>query len=395
MKGFNEKAVEETLERMKILPMIPLEIDKDKSTTKRTSAIDKNYEIYNNTMSNYSQTLEYGNRSKDVDPYDFFFRKPSNLQNEIKHTITSYTPLVHTKTSDPPDPTTYSPDYKATAPTAPKYTISPLPSNQPRKIVNATTSDIISRYSNNMRNFDPNKISNISDQTVTTADVNIPDHRIYSTFERQLNRNTDLAQIKDGTHVDSHFPTSTFSQSKLKKSIFDFSSMTSHVDRTKIDSGRDYTEKADQQFKKIIDKSHKTPNFHKQLSRDYQPKKNSRVEFLDGLSMEQSVILQKLRSTRSKSSAFNSYNQESGSTKTQNISGKESSSTCSRNVSSSFQKQISRDTIVPQQLRRETFPESKYHLNPGKNLKKVMPQVPAPTIREIPKRQNDNFWSPY
>lgn len=380
----NEK-VKKSLERMQIMSVIPLTVGPEYSSPEIVSALDQNWDVYQNTMSNYSQALEYGIKKNKKSGYmPIFTEDPFTKKDYFSYGHTSYDPSFHNSPLMPPEPASYYPDYKCTIPSPPKHQIQSLKQQPP--LHNATTSDIVEKYSLNMRTFNPNNISNISDNYLGLSDVQIPDHKVHSTFKDQKNRD-DLFQKQTltATH-DFYVPISEFSepkstQKKLKKSSYDLDSMLDRKDNQKIDSGRDYSAKAFEQFLKLNDKSHLTPSLQRQSLRNRQPEKNSRVSFLDNLATEQNIMLKKITKARA-SSVISQPNNFQPSTNAANRS--------------SFQTQLSRDKFLPPNMKKETFGESKYHIDTGKSLKRIWPRVPTTKIYPPPKyvHHDKDFWSP-
>lgn len=382
----NEKAFKKTLERMQILSDIPLTVGSEYSSPEIISALDRNWDVYQNTISNYSQALEYGIKKNKKSGYIPSFKEdPFTKKDYFSYGHTTYEPSFHNSPLMPPEPASYYPDYKCTVPSSQKHQIQSLIQQKP--IQNATTSDIVEQYSLNMRTFDPENISNVSDRFQTALDYQAPDHKVYSTFKEQKNRDDLFQKQTLSSNHDFYVPNSQFSQSistqkKLKKSSYDLDSMSDREFTQKVDSGRDYSQKAFEQFLKLNDKSHLTPSLQRQSLRYRPHEKNSRVSFLDNLADEQNIMLKKLTRPRASSVVSQPSNLQ---TKVNNNPGR-----------SSFQKQLSREDFVPQSLQKETFTESKYHIDPGRSLKRIWPRVPTTKINPPSKYQyqNKNFWAP-
>ncbi|KAK8882279.1 hypothetical protein M9Y10_044921 [Tritrichomonas musculus] len=383
----NEKAIQKRFERMQIMSVIPLTVGPEYSSPEIVSALDQNWEVYQNTISNYSQALEYGNKKSHFMPV--FTEDPFTKKDYFSYGHTSYQPYFHNSSSLLPEPASYYPDYKCTVPSPPKHQIQSLQEQRP--IQNATTSDIVKNYSLNMRTFNPDNISNISDNYETANGFQIPDHKIHSTFTEQKGRDEFFPGKTLTSDHDFYVPSSEFSQpkstqKKFKKSSFDFDSMLDREDFQKADSGRDYSQQAFEQFLKLNDKSHLTPNLQRQSLRYRPPHKNSRVSFLDNLATEQSVLLNKISKPRASSVISNS-----------NSNNIVAQSVLKGQIRASFQKQLPRDDFMPQNMKKETFSESKYHIDTGKSLKRIWPRVPTTKIYPPTKHQSQkskNFWSP-
>lgn len=384
-KASDEKAIKKSLERMQIMSVIPLNVGPEYSSPEIVSALDRNWDVYQNTISNYSQALEYGIKKNKKSGYIPSFKEdPFTKKDYFSYGHTTYEPSFHNMPLMPPEPASYYPDYKCTVPSPPKHQIQQLKQQKP--IQNATTSDIVGQYSLNMRTFNPENISNLSDCFQADLDAHIDDHKVHSTFKEQKKRD-DLFQKESLTaNHEFYVPSSQFSQpistqKKLKKSSYDLESMSDREFYQKVDSGRDYSQKAFEQFLKLNDKSHLTPNLQRQSLRYRQPEKNSRVSFLDNLANEQNVMLKKLTKPRASSVVSQPSNLQ---TKLNNPSR------------SSFQKQLAREDFIPHSLKKETFSESKYHIDTEKSFKRIWPRIPTTKIYPSPKyqHQSKDFWTP-
>ncbi|OHT11853.1 hypothetical protein TRFO_18533 [Tritrichomonas foetus] len=357
----NEDAVKKSLDRMKIMSMVPLELEPANSSPEFLSALDQNWDIYRNAISDFSQTLEYGQKE------NFNLYEEPKKKQEFRYERTSYQPSFQHVPSMLPEPATYYPDYEAIVPTAPKYKIAEIP-KKPTPLLQATTAAIINQYSNNMRGFDPSNVKNVSDNLISSSDIKMPDHRIHSTFADQSTRHLEFAKPSLTAEHDFYSPPSP------KKKGVTFDNLTDRVHIVKEDSGRNYDEKAFQQFMKLHN-TVKVPTITKQVTRDYQAPKNPRVAFLESITAEQNNMLKKLTKERS------------------------SSQMKPRTVPGSFAAQASRERAASILDAPEHFRDSKYNIDPSKSLKHVWPRVPYTTIRPPPKfespKKDEKFWSAF
>ena len=356
----NDKAVQKSLDRMKIMSMVPLELESSQSSPGNISAIDQTWDLYRNTLSDYSQMLEFNGKDNHNVPDSF-----AKLNKGYEYHRTTYKPSFRKNPSMHPEPASYNPEYKSVQPSAPTYTISKIQQKSQRSTTNSTTGDILNQFQNNIRGFDLENVKNIAD--TVPGEIKMPDTRIKHGFDEQLTREFDLAAKPVSKDVDFYVPPPP------EQKALDFSKMTDRNDNTKVDSGRSY-DKAFQQFKKLHDTTH-VPTITKQMPRDYKAPKNPRVAFLEKLAEEQNSLMKKITEEREKRIQK------------------------PRVVKSSFAQQASRERAFNSHLAKEQFRDSKYKIDPAKSLQYVYPRVPyvkipPPPKFESPKKQ-EKFWSAF
>lgn len=347
--GTNQK----TFERMKLMSMVPIDIDPANSSPEYENPLDRTYDIYQNTISNFSHTLEYSQcEVPNMDEIEL------SEKHEKHHKITPYVPPYKNSPSYNPEPATYKPNFEAVLPTSLKPQIRPVPPVLVPSDV-STTADILAAYDKGLRTFDPSVITNAADK-IPPPDIEEVDHKIHYTFDNQPTRN--LALAKKHICKNQEF----FEKKAETPKVHSFDTQITRTFEFKRDSGRDYEDKAVEQMKRLKDKT-KPFKMDKQLARDYVPEKNKRVEFLTSLSQQQNALMDKLFQKKEKQIV-------------------------KREPQESFSTQLSRENMV---RAKSEFKESKFPVDPVKSLKYVWPRTRTVTIRPPAKIVKDDpvdFW---
>jgi hypothetical protein len=226
----------------------------------------------------------------------------------------------------------------------------------------ATTREIADLFSSNVRGFQKSRIRNLND--CFRPDFYMADHQIHSTFDDQLPR---LDMEPSAVSSDAHF----FERPVTPPRVTIFSEQSARPTEESVDPGRDYSDKANEQLR-MLQGPCKVTNFDRQFTRNYVPPKNERIEFIADLTRQQKAMMSKLRPRRSYSVA-------------------------APKLVETFSLQLSRDDAVNSYRKSDSFPDSKYHIDPIKSLQKIWPRVRSVTIKPIGMKDKTldggDFWS--
>ena len=344
-----------SMERMAIMSMVPLSIDPANSSPENVSALDRHYEVFNNPMSGYAQTLEFH-------PNDKIDSREMTIPTKERK-VTPYRPACVRQKQYFPDPGSYTPDYAAMDP-APRLTTIQGRTTLTRPMHNATTSEIVERYSRDVRSFDESQIQNVNDAASVPVSREGPDLSRVSGFDQQLTRHVDFALHRASENVGFFVP------EPEKVTVPSFDGQSSRVEPARTNGGRDYSYEAHQQLMKLRG-TPKVSRFEMQSGRRYEPKKNERVAFLEEIDKQQKKMFEKLRPKRSASVMGEVQRSEQ------------------------FDIQTSRKAKIPYHT-KETFQDSKFPTNVEKSLKAVWPRPRYTTIKPITEYERTHegrcFW---
>ncbi|OHT13494.1 hypothetical protein TRFO_16233 [Tritrichomonas foetus] len=412
-----------TIERMKLLSMIPLSTEKeyqsDPSIEKRPSALDMKCTSFNKIMSSYTKNidsmvridsterkeykLDYSNLNKNVNIFDY-------------HDKTSYAPSFTSKKHENPGVGTYSPEYEAVLKHNPSFTMNKNDYKK-RKADAYSTADIVSIYNSGVRDIEFRDINYPEYQNLDSVDElftirkqtesikNKPSLCFKSSGERHIYENNSPAK-----HLVPIDPNDLPKLTPPPVPIFDNQhDKDGALYGGKIDSQRDYP-KCAEQLDKIKPKTPIT-KIDGQISRYYQCPKNSRVAFLDAISKEQNeTILRKF----TKKYSDNTANQHSNATSNKTT---DKFSHTPRKIQKLNKKELCKERGLKKNDKRNTFdkqrprsamvfPGQKEYsqkekitdilpFNPLESYKKIIPKTRIATIsdreRELPP---ELFWKP-
>lgn len=344
-----------TMERMAIMSMVPLSIDPANSSPENVSALDRHYEVYQNPMSGFAQTLEFH-------PNDKIDDREMHIPTKQRK-VTPYRPACVRQKQYYPDPGSYTPDYAAMDP-EPRLTTIQGRNTAQRPMEHATTSEIVARYSRDVRSFDGRQIQNVNDALAGTVAREGPDLSRVSGFDQQLTRKVDFALHRPSENVGFYVPPAE------KVTVPSFDGQSSRADPPRPVGGRDYSYNAHQQLMKLRG-APKVSRFEMQSGRKYEPKKNERVAFLEEITAQQTKMFQKLKPQRAAS-----------------VMGEVKRS-------QQFDIQTSRQAKIPYHT-KETFNDSKFPTDVEKSLKAVWPRTRYTTIKPITEYERTHegrcFW---
>jgi len=342
-------------ERMKLMSMIPIEIDPKNTSPLPKSALEQNYEVFDKTVSSFARMLEYSVGDNINSMWD-----EGGVLKPSHHRVTPYEPSFSLTTSSQPEPASYHPNFdivkpKTVAPTI--QPIRPVPKSQRKDV---TTASVLELYNQGIRNFEPEIVDHWENTLAPIQAEKSAKKEAHLTFAAQTKRDFIIAPDSITKNTPFYIP----NDNSVNVPVFD--NQTSHDFEFHVDSGRDYKDKANEAFDKLQPRA-PVIKLDKQISRDYVPKKNERVEFLDNLAAQQQKMLEKFKSPKKAI--------------TKNVQQK-----------SSFDKQLPRK---PSEMNQSD--DSKFPIDPLNSLKHIWPRVQSASIRPVSRHKHIDdvaFWSP-
>lgn len=280
--GYKKSNAAKTLERMRLMSMVPLELDPANSSAEAKGALDRSFGLYKNTMADFTRALEYEGEKENVWDVEL------NIKPERERKITPYEPAIPREPHYYPEPASYNPEKPKPAPLL--TSIARVPQTIPKKA--ATTADIVALYNKGVRDFNPDLI----DPMVTISkDSPAPrrDSRVHSSFDKQMERRIEIARPTIAHNVPFFLPKTE----PPKTSSFD--DQSGRIEVMKVDPGRDYSLRATQQLDNLKAKRvTRILTFKDQRGRDDKPKKNERIQIMEDLLEQQQKMIEKIKPLR-------------------------------------------------------------------------------------------------
>ncbi|KAH0795428.1 hypothetical protein GPJ56_000641 [Histomonas meleagridis] len=340
---------------MKLISMVPIEVSSTITSQENSNALDYQFDVTKNTISQYSRSLEcsFGN-GPDIN----IDEKPQPLLRQ-SHKTTTYSFPRRLSSPLKLGPGSYNPIYESLAPNQKYLKIGEL-RHVKQSTDTITTASIINSFNQQLRTFDPESIkqSNTNTQFLDTEPV---DHKVYPTFERdQHPRVIKLEQPLQSSNQDFVYI------EEQKKLPIPFEKQTKRGELFKKSECCGKYEKAVEQKDKLGPRRRSTISFEKQLPREIQPKGNYRVDFLRNLTAKQKEVLAEIKRSPSRSTPKKKKEKQT------------------------FDMQLGRESGKNTQKE----PELMYEIDPQKSYKHIWPRVRTTTIREPSsnERNEEDFW---